>query len=147
MMDYRKLEDLEREKGIKFFECVGDPPMTEQFAANIDDHRHNFITKKENDMREKDVYRHNTEVNNDKVVVPAVNQITAEPKWDEHQNNHFTMTRRLNNIFLKTVNRMIMRRRAEKRLEKIRKRLQDNNVANRKDCKKWVADDWKAAQL
>ena len=25
MMDYRKLEDLEREKGIKFFECVGDP--------------------------------------------------------------------------------------------------------------------------
>jgi len=31
LMDYRKLEDLEREKGIKFFECVGDPPMTDEF--------------------------------------------------------------------------------------------------------------------
>lgn len=57
------------------------------------------------------------------------------------------MKRRLNNIFLKTVNGMIMRRRAEKRLEKIKKRLADNGVSNRKDCKKWVADDWKAAQL
>lgn len=146
-MDYRKLEDLEREKGIKFFECVGDPPMTEEFAENIDTNRQDFITKRENQMREKDCFRFSTEVNNDKVVVPTNNQITAEPKWDEHQNNHFTMKRRLNNIFLKTVNGMIMRRRAEKRLEKIKKRLADNGVSNRKDCKKWVADDWKAAQL
>ena len=29
LMDYRKLEDLEREKGIKFFECIGDPPATD----------------------------------------------------------------------------------------------------------------------
>jgi hypothetical protein len=27
--EYRRLEDLEREKGIKFFECIGDPPITE----------------------------------------------------------------------------------------------------------------------
>ena len=26
---YRKLEELEREKGIKFFQCVGDPPHTD----------------------------------------------------------------------------------------------------------------------
>lgn len=36
LMDYRKLEDLEREKGIKFFECVGDPPATDQFINNIE---------------------------------------------------------------------------------------------------------------
>ena len=24
--EYRTLEELEREKGIKFFQCVGDPP-------------------------------------------------------------------------------------------------------------------------
>ena len=29
---YRKLEELEREKGIKFFQCVGDPPHTQQFV-------------------------------------------------------------------------------------------------------------------
>jgi hypothetical protein len=32
---YRTLEDLEREKGIKFFECVGDPPATDQFIENV----------------------------------------------------------------------------------------------------------------
>jgi hypothetical protein len=27
-VNYRRLEDLEREKGIKFFQCIGDPPHT-----------------------------------------------------------------------------------------------------------------------
>ena len=29
---YRQLEELEREKGIKFFQCVGDPPHTQSFV-------------------------------------------------------------------------------------------------------------------
>jgi hypothetical protein len=29
--EFRRLEELEREKGIKFFECIGDPPMTDEF--------------------------------------------------------------------------------------------------------------------
>ena len=35
LKDYRHLEELEREKGIKFFECVGDPPATAEFKNNI----------------------------------------------------------------------------------------------------------------
>lgn len=27
--EYRRLEELEREKGIKFFQSVGDPPHTQ----------------------------------------------------------------------------------------------------------------------
>jgi len=26
LKEYRKIEELEREKGIKFFQCIGDPP-------------------------------------------------------------------------------------------------------------------------
>jgi hypothetical protein len=29
LIEYRKLEELEREKGIKFFQCIGDEPHTE----------------------------------------------------------------------------------------------------------------------
>lgn len=36
---YRKLEELEREKGIKFFQCVGDPPHTDQFINGIQNKR------------------------------------------------------------------------------------------------------------
>lgn len=35
LKEYRRLEELEREKGIKFFECIGDPPATEEFLNNI----------------------------------------------------------------------------------------------------------------
>jgi hypothetical protein len=39
MKDYRKLEELEREKGIKFFECIGDPPITQDTVDTILDKR------------------------------------------------------------------------------------------------------------
>jgi hypothetical protein len=42
---------------------------------------------------------------------------------------------------------MIMKSRALKRLEKIKKRFADNGITNRAECKKFVADDFKAAQL
>ena len=35
LKQYRELEDLEREKGIKFFECVGDPPATEDYKEAV----------------------------------------------------------------------------------------------------------------
>jgi len=35
LKDYRRLEELEREKGIKFFECIGDPPATHEFKNGI----------------------------------------------------------------------------------------------------------------
>ena len=41
--EYRQLEDLEREKGIKFFQCVGDPPITKYAVDSIVDRRANFI--------------------------------------------------------------------------------------------------------
>lgn len=44
LKEYRTLEDLEREKGIKFFECVGDPPATDEFKEGIKVKRQNFIT-------------------------------------------------------------------------------------------------------
>ena len=52
LKEYRRLEDLEREKGIKFFECVGDPPATELFVSGIKVKRQNFIEKNLDEMRE-----------------------------------------------------------------------------------------------
>lgn len=79
LMNYRKLEDLEREKGIKFFECVGDPPMTDAFKHNVEDTRIIFTTNKQVEMRAADCRRFSTEVNADKVVVPVQSQVASEP--------------------------------------------------------------------
>lgn len=35
LQEYRALEELEREKGIKFFECIGDPPATSEFVDGV----------------------------------------------------------------------------------------------------------------
>jgi hypothetical protein len=53
------------------------------------------------------------------------------------------MRKRLLDIFLKVANKLILRRRAGQRLLKLKKAFELNSVTNRKECKKWVADDWK----
>ena len=76
-------------------------------------------------------------------MVPTDVEITAQPKWDVFENNHFAMRKRLVDIFLKVANKQIIRMRAGKRLAKIRKRFRDMGVNNREDCKRLVAEDWK----
>lgn len=146
LKEFRKLEDLEREKGIKFFECIGDPPATDQFVGHVKVLRNNFIENKKDKMRDEDLKRFTTEINSDKVVVPTDIALSTFPKWDVYENDHFAMRKRLVNIFLKVVNKWITRTRAGKRLAKIKKRLADELVFNRADCRRMVIEDWKTAQ-
>lgn len=75
--EFRRLEDLEREKGIKFFECIGDPPISFEFKENVYALRKNFISDKNDQMRKKDLSRYKTVVNNDKVVIPVKNDLKS----------------------------------------------------------------------
>ena len=135
LKSYRTLEDLEREKGIKFFECIGDPPATDEFVQNIDVKRQNFISNEKNQMRAREVDRFEAEINKDFVVVPVNNEMVAGPKWDIYENNHFAMRKRLVNIFLKVANKLIIRMRAGKRLQQMKKKFEEFGVTNRELCK------------
>ena len=145
---YRKLEELEREKGIKFFQCVGDPPHTNQFVYGVTSKRKNLLDTEAKEMREQDCTRFATEIDRDKVVVDtsAVTDIVAKPKWDAFENNHFAMRRRLVNIFLRVSNKLICRLRAGRRLKKLRSWIESNNIRTREDMKQKVAEDFKLAQ-
>lgn len=144
-MEYRRLEDLEREKGIKFFQCVGDEPHTQEFIDGVVTTRADFITKKECQMREKDQHRFKTEVDSDKVIVDinTSNVIVAKPKWDKFKNDHFFMRQRLGAIFLKVANIYVTQFRAGKRLKTIKAWIQANGIRNRTDMQKKVAEDYK----
>lgn len=146
LKEYRRLEDLEREKGIKFFECIGDPPATEKFLGDIQVKRQNYINERLDEMREKDCHRFATEINSDKVVVPTDIKISDQPRWNIYDNNHFAMRKRLVAIFLKVANKLITRMRAGRRLKKIKQRFEEHGVYSREDAKRMVADDWKKAQ-
>lgn len=99
-------------------------------------------------MRQRDCTRFGTVINEDKVVVPitASKEITARPKWDAFQNNHFAMRRRLVDIFLRVANKLICRLRAGKRLQKLKYWIEGNAIRNRAEMRAKVAEDWKIAQ-
>ena len=82
LKEYARLENFEREKGIKFFECIGDAPITKQYQDIVDSARWNFNETKKTTMRRSDRLRYTTELNSDKVVVPTNLEITLKPKWD-----------------------------------------------------------------
>ena len=146
--EYRRLEELEREKGIKFFQSVGDPPHTQQFVDDVEGKRQRMITNEMNTMRRQDCTRYSTELDRDKVVVDttAASEIVAKPKWDVFENNHFAMRRRLVNIFLRVANKIMSRLRAGRRLTKLRSWIDNNGIRTREDMKIKVAEDFKLAQ-
>lgn len=67
------------------------------------------------------------------------------PKWDNFENNHFAMRKRLVSIWLKAANLLITRNRAGKRLQKIKYRLRQAGVRTKADARKFVIEDWKQA--
>lgn len=143
--EYRHLEDLEREKGIKFFSCVGDPPITLDTIETIKSERARFIADTREYMRHRDISRFAPVFDSDRVVVEVGQTLPNMPKWDNFENNHFAMRKRLVSIWLKAANLLITRNRAGKRLQKIKYRLRQAGVKTRADARRFVIEDWKQA--
>jgi hypothetical protein len=143
--EYRHLEDLEREKGIKFFSCIGDPPITQETIETIKSDRARFIADTREYMRQRDISRFHPTFDSDRVVVEVGQTLPNMPKWDNFENNHFAMRKRLVSIWLKAANLLITRNRAGKRLQKIKYRLRQAGVKTRADARKFVIEDWKQA--
>ena len=98
-------------------------------------------------MRANDCHRFATETDSDMVVVDttAKNDIVNKPKWDQFENNHFAMRRRLVGIFLRVSNKVISRLRAGKRLRKIKAWIEDHEIKSREDMNREVQADYKRA--
>ena len=96
-------------------------------------------------MRQYDTSRYSAIVNSDKPVVDTDIPLELRPTWDAYKNNHFALRRRCLGIFLKFVNKLIIRQRAGERLAKIKSRIEDENVKTREDAERMVIEDWKTA--
>lgn len=67
--EYRDLEENEREKGIKFFRCVGDEPHTTEFEEGVQNRRSETHAADLSQKRSEDCNRFKTELDRDCVVV------------------------------------------------------------------------------
>jgi hypothetical protein len=97
-------------------------------------------------MRHSDITRYDIVIDTDKPVIDTDIPIDLRPSWNEYKNNHFALRKRCLNIFLKFVNKLIIRQRAGKRLARIKERFISEGVKNRDDAKRMVVEDWKTAQ-
>lgn len=116
---FNTLEERERDKAIKFFQCVGDLPHTAEFTHSVRLKRVMNLETAKMKMFHEDCSRFSIEVNRDQVVVDkkTVSAIAAKPRWDAFTNSHFAIRRRIVGIFLRATNKVIIRLRAGKRLE------------------------------
>ena len=89
--DYRRLEELEREKEIKFFQCPGDAPITKSKTDRIIQKRDQIVNERAENLRMRDVTRFKlgqVQESDDplfmnKVVVPVSQELEQKPNWDE----------------------------------------------------------------
>lgn len=89
---YRKLEELDKVKEIKFFRCLGDPPITSEEIEDYKKKREEFI--KEQEYRKYENIQYNTETDQDRVVVDTDLPMDMNPQLSLYQNNHFELRRR-----------------------------------------------------
>lgn len=104
----------------------------------IKDQRAQFIAETREFLRYRDITRFKTNFDEDRVVVEVNTRLPNPPKWDNFDNNHFAMRRRLVGIWLKVANLIITRIRAGKRLSKIKARLRAEGIKNRADARRFV---------
>lgn len=143
LLEYRKLEALEREKEIKFFKCLGETDITPEEEAHFKQLRENKISNKNNENREKDINRYHSEFDKDKVLVDINRDIKSQAGYNKQS---FELRRRCLDIFRKALNKILIRHRAGKRLMMIKNRFKNEQVKNREDCQRMIREDWKTAQ-
>ena len=144
--EYHSVETQQKEREIKFFQCIGDPTPTEPEKSAISDTRHEnaaYLTSfnKDNDLRRYDVTS-----NGERVVVPVDLEIKTTCKWNVLSNDLFSLRQRNLNNLVKMATVLMTRIRVSVRLSKIKSRFDQENVRGKEDAQKLVHEDWKEAK-
>ncbi|CAG9325479.1 CFAP221 [Blepharisma stoltei] len=145
--EYRKLEEGDREKEFKIYQCIGNPHPSEELIKEIIDLRAEKDYNKNEEMRNKDCMRNAHQVDQDKPINDVSFTPLKKPTWDPYQNDEFSLRQLPLHRLVRAANKVMVQLRVSKRIEMIKKVLTEHKVNNREDAKKFVAWDWKRADL
>jgi hypothetical protein len=146
-MEYRKLEEYDREKEFKIYTSLGNPHPTEEFINGVFKERSEKEENRLREVRKKDLFRSVHESDKDKSVVMVEFVPGVKPSWNAYQNDEFSLRQLPLNRFVRAANTVMTRLRADKRIAKIKETLQKYSVKTRAEAKEFVALDWKQADL
>ncbi|EGR29602.1 hypothetical protein IMG5_152520 [Ichthyophthirius multifiliis] len=135
---------LQKNKEIKFFQCIGDCDMTEVDIEEIYEKRNNFQKQILDGINIEGQNRFEIVLNNDQPQLDFEKIPQYQTTWDFDKNNDLK-NRKINlNKFMSVGTKIILRIRADKRLEKLKNKL--SNLKTREEVKKMVSQDQQRAE-
>jgi hypothetical protein len=139
---YNNIETIIKDKDIKYIRFVGKPLLNNDEINKIVSER---IKDLENNLmirRKIDLNRHQPELDTEKCTVDRSNRYLLKPTFDFNQNDKFFKTRHYINIFLKNMTKIVINKRADDRLSKLKGMIQKNNIKTSQDFSDLVERDW-----
>jgi hypothetical protein len=119
------VEKLHKEREIKFFQCIGDPSLTNEEIEEIKEYKAENSNHLTNFKKDKDIHRYEAEDSNDRITIPVDIPLKAEPKWNVLNNDLFSLRQRNLNNLVKIAATLMMRIRVNSRLAKLKARFEE----------------------
>lgn len=143
---YNSIETTIKDKEIKYLKFIGKKLLIDEQTNKIISER---IKEFESSLllkRNLDLNRFKFELDSAKCVVDRLNQYYLKPTFNFNFNDKFFKTRNYFKIFLKLMTKVVIRKRADKNLENLKKMFVKENIKNAKDFADYSERDW-AEQL
>ncbi|KAL4456204.1 hypothetical protein ABPG74_014165 [Tetrahymena malaccensis] len=136
---------MDKNKDIKFFQCIGDEVITEDETQNILTERKNYHQSKLDHIQHEGVHRYTKKINQDHVMLGQRNQeLQMTNNWDTDKNDNLKLRKIILKRFMNAGTKIILKMRMENRLIKLKNLLCD--CQTKEDVKKLVQLDWQKAE-
>jgi hypothetical protein len=139
---YNFVDNSIKDKEIKYIRFIGKKLLTNEQTNKIINDR---IREYENNLiikRKIDINRHNFELDTQKCSVDRNMRYLIAPTFDFNQNDNFFKSRHYINLFLKNMSKIVIKRRADLRMNKINEMLTNNNIKSTYDYGEYVEKEW-----
>ncbi|CAD8145233.1 unnamed protein product [Paramecium pentaurelia] len=116
---FNQIQSLDKEKEMRFFQCVGDPPINESQVQDIILERQQYLNNYLEDVQAKGTTRYKLLINADSTIVDYIlpeNQLS----WDLDKNDTMKIKKLNLRKFVCAASRVIYKLRMEKRLQKLK---------------------------
>jgi len=144
-LQYREVDKRDKDKELKSTRATGEEPPAAQEISDVCAARKARHEKLLQYRIGQDVKRVESVLTHTRVAVPSSFKPALKPAWDECANDTFSVRLQVIERFVRAGSKVLMRLRAEKRMQLLQEALNEAGVFDKPSCKAWVEAENKAA--
>eukprot|EP00439_Symbiodinium_sp_Y106_P081206 s1258_g20.t1 len=143
-LQYREVDKRDKDKELKSTRATGEEPPAAQEISDVCAARKARHEKLLQYRIGQDVKRVESVLTHTRVAVPSSFKPALKPAWDECANDTFSVRLQVIERFVRAGSKVLMRLRAEKRMQLLQEALNEAGVFDKPSCKAWVEAENKA---